>query len=191
MEMLKPGVVAKLSTPTLGLGPDAKARAWYSSIYLNMREEWVQEAPSPDGTSIRMSGCWMPTCCLTMDSTGAWWLTSAKVAFLPLKGTHRCLTEYQLWVPLLNTPLSFAPGALASMLSAHILSLCTCSFPCLLRPLLQIITWLFTPSRPSSVLQCLLSEAFYHHPLYNCVPIYSTPSTISSTGFLFEVLIPI
>lgn len=188
--MLEPGVVAKLSTPTLRLGPDAKARAWYSSIYLNMREEWVQEAPSPDRTSIRMSGCWMPTCCLTMDSAGSWWLTSAKGNWLSYhwKGLIGACLNIS-FESLSRTLLSFAPDALASMLSAHILSLCTCSFPCLFRLLLQIITWLFTPSRPSSVLQCFLSEAFYHHPLYNCIPIYSAPSTTSSTGFLFKVLI--
>lgn len=119
-----------------------------------------------------------------MGNIGACWLTSAKGNWLssPWKG----LTGVYLNITSLS-PRTF-PCPLLQMhwppcCSAHILSLCTCSFPRLFRLFLQIITWLFTPSPLAS----LCSEVLHHHPIYNCIPIYSTPST----WFFSKVLTPI
>lgn len=199
MEMLEPGVVAKLSTPTLGLGPDAKARAWYSSIYLNMWEEWVQEAPSPDRTSIRMSGCWMPTGCLTMDSAGSWWLTSAKgnwlsyhwkgltgaylnISFESLSRTLLCLLHQMHWPPC------FLPTFWAFVFALSPASLDSCSklsHGCS-RPLIPQVCSNVVSVRPS--ITTLFTTAFPSTPLLPLLPPLGSYSKSLSVSNVLSIL---
>lgn len=190
VEMFKLQVIVEHSALTLGLEPQAKGRAWYSPIHLNMWKKWVQEAQQNQLQNTRLLNAQ-----LSLDM----WITQAYTNWLMQKETGFHTTEDSRVSMLPWSPPRKHPSLLlfrSTCCSTHVLKLCTCSFSHLFGLFLQMAAHPL-PSFKSLLIH-LLSEAIHSQLPYDCNPIYPTPSSPPqlplspfSIQFFSKVLIPI
>ena len=161
---------------------------------------------SPRGTTEPVSKCQASECppvTRHMDNIGSCQLTNTKGSWLSY---HSRFTDVCLCVTLESlswtSPCAFVQKHWRPCRSAHVLSICTCSFSHLFGLIPWIITWLLTLSTPSSLCSYVFSVRLpittlftiaipstlllplSHNFLYLLSPLDSSPKFLSSSNVL-------